>query len=76
MWVGGCEYTVADDGSVDHQRQEGLLVCGRVILQQSHGVVVADGDIGRTLSSSGADDSRNGERLEQHGRRLQPIMME
>jgi hypothetical protein len=66
----GGEHTITNDNGIDHQRQEGLLVCGGVVFQQSRGVVVADRDVGRTLSSSSADDSCNDERLEEHGRHL------
>ena len=52
---------VANDGGVDHQRQEGLLVGGGVVLEQCRGVVVADGLAGGTTSGGGrASQSQSG----------------
>lgn len=62
-WVGG---VVANDGSVDDQSQDGLLV-GRVVLhQQSSGVVVANGLVSWSLSRDGS----SGTKAESDGGRL------
>jgi hypothetical protein len=58
IWLGVCdasekasrlqvegEHTVTDDGSVDDESQESLLVGSSVVHQQSSGVVVADGHV-------------------------------
>lgn len=54
----GVGSVVANDGSVHHEGQYGLLVRRVVLLQQRSGVVVADGHVRRTLcrdSGSGAE---------------------
>lgn len=52
---------VADDGGVDEEREEGVLVLGRVLLEQGGGVVVADGDVGGALGGDDADEGEGGE---------------
>lgn len=64
--LGRGRLTVTNNGGVDDESQEGHLVCSSVVLQQSSGVVIADGSIGRTLSDSGANSSREGKSLEKH----------
>jgi hypothetical protein len=44
--------TVSNDCSVDDESQQGHLVCSRVVLQQSRGVVVANRRVGGTLGQS------------------------
>ncbi len=58
--------TVADDGGVDDQGQKGLLVGSSVVLQQSGGVVVADGHIRRALSDGPAQGGGNDKSFEEH----------
>jgi hypothetical protein len=64
--MGDSKLTVANDCSVDHESQQCLLVCGGVVRQQSGGVVVADGHVGRTLGNSRANSSREGKTSEKH----------
>ena len=56
---------IANNGGVDHERQEGRLVGGRVLLQQRGGVIVADGGVGRALRERGAHEGEGCE-LEEH----------
>ena len=60
--------TVTDDDSVDEQGQEGVLVGGSDVLEQSLGVVVADGRGGRAAGGAGGGGggSRDGELVETH----------
>jgi hypothetical protein len=62
----GSRLTVANNGSVDDEGQQGHLVCSSIVLQQSSGVVVADGRVGRTLGKSRTNGSRDGKSLEKH----------
>ena len=49
---------VANDGCVDDESKEGVLVCGSVVFQEGGGVVVADGDVFRSLGESGGCNGR------------------
>lgn len=61
------QLTVTDDGGVDDEGQEGLLVGSSVVLQQSSGVVITDGSVRGTLGSdTRGEDSRGGDSLEEH----------
>ena len=62
----GSGLTVTNDGSIDHECQQGHLVCSGVVLQQSSGVVVADGSVHRTLSNSSTDSGGDSKSLEKH----------
>ena len=64
----GQTLTVANDGSVDNERQDGQLVGGSIrSIEQCCRVVVADARIVGSSSSGGASDgSRNGKSLEEH----------
>lgn len=64
----GRELTVANDNSVDEGRQQGVLLVGRVFLEEGSRVVVADGCAVWPLSNDKAD-GRNGQRCcdEAHG---------
>lgn len=55
--------TVANDDRVDDGRQQGLLVLGRVVHEQSDGVLVTEG---RILGHDGADDGGRDHGLEKH----------
>lgn len=48
--IGGESRTVADDDGVDDEVQDGVLVLGRVVLQEGRGVVVTDGGVIGPLS--------------------------
>lgn len=61
-----CRLTVANDCSVDNEGQQCLLVCCSVVRQQSSGVVVADGHVGRTRCKSRANSGREGKSSEKH----------
>lgn len=52
--------------SVDDQSQQGHLVGGSVVLQQSSGVEVTDGSVHGTLSDRAADGSGDSKTLEMH----------
>ena len=58
--------TVTDDGGVNDQSQKSLLVCSSVVLQQSRGVVVADGCVGRALSDGTGNRNSDSKSLEEH----------
>ena len=60
------ERTVTNDGRVDDEGEQGLLVGSSVVLQQSCGVVVTDGGVGRALGDSKARSGRDSEKLEEH----------
>lgn len=57
---------VTNDGSVDNQGEEGLLVGSGVVLQQSSGVVVAHGLVGWALGDSEGRSGGDGKSLEKH----------
>ena len=57
---------VADDGGVDDQGQEGVLVGGIILLEESSGVIVADGGVRRALRDGGTDGSENSKSFELH----------
>lgn len=58
--------TVANDDGVDNQRQELGLVLGRVVLEESGGVVVADGRIRGTLGVGDGGRGGDGNGRETH----------
>lgn len=58
--------TVTNDSGVDNEGQESLLIESSVVLQQSSGVVVADGYIRRTLSDGTANSGSDSKSLEEH----------
>lgn len=57
---------VADDGGVDDERQEGVLVGRVVLLEEGGGVVVTDGGVGRALGDGSADGSEESKSFELH----------
>lgn len=60
------ERTVANDGSIDDESKQGLLVGSSVVLQESCGVVVTHGDVLWPLGDSKPSSGRDGESLEKH----------
>lgn len=64
--MGGAQRTVTNDGGVNDQSQKSLLVGSSVVLQQSSGVVVADGRVSRALSDGTGNRSSHSKSLEKH----------
>lgn len=57
---------VADDGRVDEEREQRVLVRGRVLFEERGGVVVADGGVFRPGGLRGCEESEEGEELVEH----------
>lgn len=62
VWLG----VVANDGGVDDESQEGVLVGRIVLLEEGGGVVVTDGGVGRALGDNGAKGSEESKSFELH----------
>ena len=52
---------VANDGGIDHESQESVLIGSGIFFQQRRGVEITDGHVCRTLSHGSADGSEDGE---------------
>lgn len=61
------KHTVANNDGVDKQGQESALVLGGVVLEQSSGVIVADGSVRGTLSADRGGCGSQSDVAETHG---------